>query len=129
MYSFISRFEGEIDAIEKRVVEALKVEGFGVLTEIDVTATFKEKLGIEKRPYRIVGACNPLLANQAIETEPNIGLLLPCNVVIREESDGSVVVAFMDPVAVLKLVDQPVIGDLAMDIRQRLERVRDALEV
>ncbi|MES9832122.1 MAG: DUF302 domain-containing protein [Candidatus Thiodiazotropha sp. LLP2] len=128
MYSFKSRLEGDIEAIEQRVVEALKVEGFGVLTEIDVKATLKAKLGVEKRPYKILGACSPPLANQAIDAEPDIGLLLPCNVVIREEEDGSVVVAFMDPVAVLRLVDQPLIGDLAVDVRQRLERVRDAIE-
>jgi uncharacterized protein (DUF302 family) len=128
MYSFKSRFDGDIDNIEQRIVAALKVEGFGVLTEIDVKATLKKKLGIEKRPYKILGACNPQLANHAIDTEPDIGLLLPCNVVIREEDDGSVVVAFMDPVAVLKLVEQPEIGDMAMDVRQRLERVRDAIE-
>ncbi|MES9939393.1 MAG: DUF302 domain-containing protein [Candidatus Thiodiazotropha sp. 6PLUC2] len=128
MYSFKSRLDGDIEAIEQRVVEALKVEGFGVLTEIDVKATLKAKLGVEKRPYKILGACSPPLANQAIDAEPDIGLLLPCNVVIREEEDGSVVVAFMDPVAVLKLVEQPMIGDLAVDVRQRLERVRDAIE-
>ncbi|MBV2123270.1 MAG: hypothetical protein B6D70_04260 [gamma proteobacterium symbiont of Stewartia floridana] len=128
MYSFKSRLDGDIDDIEQRVVAALKVEGFGVLTEIDVKATMKEKLGIEKRPYRILGACNPPLANQAIDAEPDIGLLLPCNVVVRQEEDGSVTVAFMDPVAVLKLVEKPEIGDMAMDVRQRLERVRDAIE-
>lgn len=128
MYSFKSRLDGDIDDIEQRVVAALKVEGFGVLTEIDVKATMKEKLGIEKRAYKILGACNPPLANQAIEAEPDIGLLLPCNVVVRQEEDGSVTVAFMDPVAVLKLVEKPEIGDMAMDVRQRLERVRDAIE-
>ncbi|MCG7984265.1 MAG: DUF302 domain-containing protein [Candidatus Thiodiazotropha lotti] len=128
MYSFKSRLDGDIDEIEQRVVAALKVEGFGVLTEIDVKATLKEKLGIEKRPYKILGACNPPLANQAIDAEADIGLLLPCNVVVRQEEDGSITVAFMDPVAVLKLVEKPEIGDMAMDVRQRLERVRDAIE-
>ena len=128
MYSFKSHLEGDIDGVEQRVVEALQVEGFGVLTEIDVQATLKAKLGVDKRPYKILGACNPPLANQAIDVEPDIGLLLPCNVVVREEQDGSITVSFMDPVAVLKLVDQPLIGDLAMDVRQRLERVRDAIE-
>jgi uncharacterized protein (DUF302 family) len=128
MYSFKSRLDGNIEEIERRVVEALKVEGFGVLTEIDVKATLKSKLGVDKRPYKILGACNPPLANKAIEAEPDIGLLLPCNVVLREEEDGSVVISFMDPIAVLKLVDQPLIGDLAVDVRQRLERVRDAIE-
>ncbi|MCU7805271.1 MAG: DUF302 domain-containing protein [Candidatus Thiodiazotropha sp. (ex Lucinoma borealis)] len=128
MYSFKTRLEGDIGVIEDRVVAALKGEGFGVMTEIDVQATMKAKLGIEKRPYRILGACNPSLANQAIEAEPDIGLLLPCNVVIRQEEDGSVTVAFMDPVAVLQLVEGPKIAEMAIDVRQRLERVRDAIE-
>lgn len=128
MYSFKTCLEGDIGVIEDRVVAALKGEGFGVMTEIDVQATMKAKLGIEKRPYRILGACNPSLANQAIEAEPDIGLLLPCNVVIRQEEDGSVTVAFMDPVAVLQLVEGPKIAEVAIDVRQRLERVRDAIE-
>jgi uncharacterized protein (DUF302 family) len=110
-----------MEDIEQRVVDALKVEGFGVLTEIDVKATLKSKLGVDKKPYKILGACIPPLANQAIEVEPDIGILLPCNVVLREEDDGSVVISFMDPVAVLKLVDQPLIGDIAVDVRQRLQ--------
>ncbi|MBT3046855.1 MAG: DUF302 domain-containing protein [gamma proteobacterium symbiont of Ctena orbiculata] len=127
MYSFNTRVEGDVKRVEGRVVEALKNEGFGVLTEIDVQATMKAKLGIDKRPYKILGACNPPLANQAIDAEPDIGLLLPCNVVVREEEDGGVTVAFMDPVAVLQLVEDETIAQLARDVRGRLERVRDAL--
>ncbi|MCU7851405.1 MAG: DUF302 domain-containing protein [Candidatus Thiodiazotropha sp. (ex Monitilora ramsayi)] len=128
MYSFSVRLEGGIGAIETRVVEALQAEGFGIMTEIDVQATLKAKLGVEKRPYKILGACNPALANQAIEAEPDIGLLLPCNVVLREEEDGAITVAFMDPVAVLQLVEQPGVAELAREVRQRLERVRQAIE-
>ena len=127
MYSFSTRLEGELSAIEQRVVNALQEEGFGVLTEIDVQATLKKKLGIDKRPYKILGACNPTFANQALEAESGIGLLLPCNVVLREEECEMIRVAIMDPVAVLQLVDREEIGTLAKEVPSRLERVKQAL--
>lgn len=128
MYSFSTRLEGDLVAIEERLVDALKLEGFGILTEIDVQATLKAKLGIEQRPYRILGACNPALAHKAIGAEPDIGLLLPCNVVLREEDNGEITVAFMDPAAVLQLVDRPEVAELADDVKQRLQRVEKALQ-
>ncbi len=127
MYSFSTKFTGSFDEALKRVTEALKAEGFGIITEIDIRETMKKKLGIEKRPYKILGACNPGLANQALEADPDIGLLLPCNVVVREEADGSVTVAFMDPVAVLNLTRAEGVEALAKEVRSRLERVQDAL--
>lgn len=127
MYGFHTQPDGNFEQVIDKVTEGLKKEGFGVLTDIDVAATFKAKLDIERRPYRILGACNPALANQAINADSDIGLLLPCNVVVREEDDGRVSVAFMDPVAVLELVDRPEVSTLAREVRSRLERVRDRL--
>jgi uncharacterized protein (DUF302 family) len=127
MYGFHAQPEGNFDQVIDAVTEALKTEGFGVLSDIDVAATFKAKLDIERRPYRILGACNPVLANQAISADADIGLLLPCNVVVREEEDGDVTVAFMDPVAVLDLVKRPEVGALAEEVRARLQRVRERL--
>ena len=114
------------DAIT-RVTQALQEEGFGILTEIDVAATMKKKLNHDMPPYRILGACNPSLAHRAIEAEPSIGLLLPCNVVVRQDGAGTVRVEFMDPNAVLELVGKPEINRLAQEVRQRLERVMAAV--
>ncbi len=116
-------FERAIDV----VTEALKTEGFGVLTDIDVQATLKKKLGEDMPRYRILGACNPPLAYQALTAEPLIGLLLPCNVVVRQEDNGTVHVEFMDPDAVLNLVDNSEVHALASEVRERLERVLAAL--
>ena len=127
MYSFSTRLQGDIADIEKKVTEALQGEGFGVLTEIDVQAVFKKKLEIDRLPYKILGACNPVLANQAISADADIGLLLPCNVLLRGEENGDVTVGFMDPAAVLNLVQSDEVTALAGEVRGRLERVRDSL--
>ena len=127
MYGFNVTVSGSFDDVIKKVTEELSKEGFGVLTEIDVKATLKKKLDIDKRPYTILGACNPVLANQAIDAEPDIGLLLPCNVLVREEEDGSINVGFMDPNAVLSLVNKPEVEGLASQVREKLQRVKDAI--
>jgi uncharacterized protein (DUF302 family) len=123
MYAFSTKTSKSYDDAIAAVTEALQEQGFGVLTEINVSAVLKKKLGIDKKPYVILGACNPVLANQAMEAEPDIGLLLPCNVVVREEEDGTTTVAFMDPSSVLSLVDNPDVGELAAEVRKRLEKV------
>jgi uncharacterized protein (DUF302 family) len=127
MYGFHVTVAGSFDDVVDKTTEALKTEGFGVLTTIDVKATLKAKIDVDRRPYTILGACNPSLANQAINAEPDIGLLLPCNVLVREEDDDSITVAFMDPSAVLGLVEREDVKPLAAEVRGKLERVRDLL--
>ena len=128
MYSFSIKVNADLSLVEEKVIAALAEEGFGVLTEIDVQATLKKKLGLEKRPYKILGACNPHLANQAIDAEPEIGVLLPCNVLLRQDESGQNIVTFMDPASVLTLVDREGVADLAEEVRTRLKRVSDSVE-
>ena len=127
MYGFNVKFNGSFDDAVTRVTEELQKEGFGVLTEIDVKATMKKKLDIDKLPYKILGACNPVLANQALTAEPDIGLLLPCNVLVREDDDGAVFISFMDPKSVMALVDDPRVEPVAAEVKARLERVLELL--
>jgi uncharacterized protein (DUF302 family) len=113
----------------ERTKEALATEGFGVLTEIDVAATLKKKLDVEFRPYVILGACNPPLAYRALSAERDIGLLLPCNVIVyADDTPGRSVIAAMDPVEALRLSGNEEIGPLAEDVKARLTRALEAVE-
>ena len=127
-YGFETTLSGvsHADAIA-RVTEALKQEGFGILTEIDVSATLKKKLDADFRPYTILGACNPPLAKQALEAEPQIGLLLPCNVVVQQGEGDSVIVSIADPKAMFTLVDNDGVAPVAAEADTRLRRVIAAL--
>jgi uncharacterized protein (DUF302 family) len=125
-YGFGATIDAPYEAAVKRVRDALAGEGFGVLTEIDVAATLKKKLDIEFRPYIILGACNPPLAHQALSSELEIGLLLPCNVVVHAADDERrSVVSIMDPEAALSLAGNQAIAPVAADVKSRLQRVLD----
>ena len=125
-YGMKHRTNLDMAAAEAAVRDALATEGFGVLTEIDLASTLREKLGVERPPYRILGACNPVLANQAVGVEPDAGLLLPCNVAIYEDGDG-VVIALLEPVTMVEVADNPGLADMAKEASARLERVVAAL--
>lgn len=127
-YGMSKTLHGAIDGVEQRVREELKREGFGVLTEIDVKSTLKQKLDVDFRPYRILGACNPPLAHKALSEEIDIGLLLPCNVVVYEGDEaGTSVVSILDPELQLGVAGRDDLGPVARDVKERLERVLSAL--
>ena len=110
------------EAIEQ-VTEALKTEGFGVLTEIDVKATLKKKLDVDFHKYRILGACNPPFAHKALQAEDKIGLMLPCNVIVQETDEGSIEVAAIDPIASMQAIDNPKLIDIAKQVQQKMKNV------
>jgi uncharacterized protein (DUF302 family) len=126
-FTFGTRLAGSVADARPRVEAALQAEGFGVLTEIDVQATMKAKLGVDRPPFLILGACNPPLAHRAIEVDPSVGALLPCNVVVRADGPDTIV-EVMDPVAALSFVKSTAIRPIADEAKARLERVIEALE-
>ena len=127
-YGFKKTLDMPFEQADARVREELLKEGFGILTEIDVKATLKTKLDVEFRPYKILGACNPSLAHQALTSETDIGLLLPCNVVVYQgEEDGTSVVGVLDPKIQLGVTGRDDVGHLADEVRTRMERVLAAL--
>jgi uncharacterized protein (DUF302 family) len=126
-YHFSKRLNLPFDQAVARVIDALKREGFGVLTDIDVRATLKSKLGEEFHPYRILGACNPQLAYRALQLEDKIGTMLPCNVIVQEYQGGSVEVSAVDPVASMQAIDNPGLAEVAKEVQVRLKRVVEGL--
>lgn len=122
-YHFSKTVHLSIDGAIAKVTDALKQEGFGILTEIDVQKTLKAKIDVDFRPYRILGACNPGFAHKALLAEDKIGTMLPCNVVVQEKSPGTVEVSAVDPVESMKAIHNPALGEIANEVRSRLQRV------
>ncbi len=118
----------DYEAALKRVIEALKTEGFGILTEIDMKDTFKKKLNVDFRPYKILGACNPTFAHRALTTAPEVGLLLPCNVTVVQMDDDLVQVSVVDPSVMMSVVPNDSLKQIAQEVRERLQRVIKSLE-
>jgi len=110
-----------------RAIEALKTQGFGVLSDIDVQKALKEKIGVDFRPYRILGACNPTFAHRALQREDKIGTMLPCNVVVQATEDGGCEVSAVDPVASMQAIDNPALGEIATTVREKLRAAIDSL--
>jgi len=126
-YYFNKTLDMPFDQAIERVIEELKKEGFGVLTEIDVQATMKKKLDVDFRPYRILGACNPPFAHQALQAERNIGLMLPCNVIVQDAGEGKTDVAAIDPLVAMSRVENPDLEPVAKEVQSKLQRVIENL--
>jgi uncharacterized protein (DUF302 family) len=126
-YHISKTVAGSMDDVAERVTIALAEKGFGVLTTIDVQATLKKKLGVDFRPYRILGACNPHYAYRALQAEDKIGTMLPCNVILQEHGAGKVEVSAVDPVASMAAVDAPALAPLAQEVRGLLAAVVESL--
>lgn len=126
-YYFAKRLNMEFDRAVEHVTEALKEEGFGIISTIDVQATLKQKIGVEFRPYRILGACNPNLAYEALSVEDKVGTMLPCNVVVQAWGDGVTEVAAIDPLASMQAITNPKLEATARGVRAKLQKVVDSL--
>lgn len=126
-YHFSKIMTDDFETTVEKVTEELKKEGFGVLTQIDVQDTLKKKLDVDFRKYKILGACNPHFAHQALLAEENIGTMLPCNVIVQEDKNGNVKVSAVDPVASMMAIENDTLGDVAMQVREKLNRVIDHL--
>ena len=126
-YYFAKEIDLDFEEAIIRVTEELKQEGFGVLTEIDVKATLKKKLDANFRDYRILGACNPPFAHQALLAEPHIGLMLPCNVVVQESENGKTLISAIDPIASMQAVENESLGEVAEQVRSKLQKVIESL--
>lgn len=123
-YYFSKRLNGiSLEQVIEKVKAALKEEGFGVLTEIDVKSTLKEKINVDFKPYRILGACNPHFAYQALQKEDKIGVMLPCNVIVEENEDGTIEVSAVDPIASMQAIKNPELESIALQVREKLQRV------
>ena len=122
-YYFNTIIEGNFENVVQKTTETLQKEGFGVLTDIDVTATLKKKLGVDFRKYRILGACNPPYAHKALQTEDKIGTMLPCNVIVQQIDNERIEVAAIDPIASMRAIDNPDLGVIAQDIQEKLKKV------
>jgi len=126
-YGMRTGFEGDINAAEAAITHALKALGFGILTRIDVAATLKQKIDVERAPYVILGACNPTLANQALLLEPELGLMLPCNVIVYRDKEGRTIVSIIDPAAMVGMIDNPALSCLVNEARPLLQQALKAI--
>lgn len=126
-YHFSKTLEGSMEAVREKVTAALKEEGFGILTEINIKKAMKEKLDVDFRPYIILGACNPGFAYKALQAEPHIGTMLPCNVILQENEKGKIDVSAVDPMESMKAIDNPNLGEIAGEVRNKLEKVINTL--
>jgi len=126
-YHFSKTLDLSFEEAISKVTEELKKEGFGILTEIDVKTTLKKKLDVDFRNYRIFGACNPHFAHQALQAEDKIGTMLPCNVIVQEKAEGNVEVSAVDPIASMKAIENPKLGEIAQQVQAKLKKVVDSL--